>query len=107
MPLMHYVYVSVTADAGSEALEIGISSTPEKHVIVDSLSTLATSGVYLKAYYEREEILAFPTELASTQKPDEELNLDIPEGGILYVGLKNTTGSPVTQDIVIKYHYKE
>ena len=105
MDTFRYIYVSVTAAANSEQLEIGISSTPERHVVVDALSTKSTSGVYLKAYYQREEIMAFPSELFSVNKPEAEMNLDIPVGGILYVGLKNTTAGSVTQDVAIKYHF--
>ena len=105
MPESRYLYVTVTVPANSEQLEIGISSTPDRHVIVDSLSTKSTAGIYLKAYYQREELMAFPSELFSVNKPEAEMNLDLPVGGILYVGLKNTTAGDVTQDIAIKYHY--
>lgn len=107
MPLSYYLYVPVLVGATSEALVIGISSTPEKHVIVDSLSTVINAALILKAYYEREEIMAFPTSLFTLQKTEADMGLDIPEGGILYVGFKNTSGAPITQDIMIKYHYKE
>ena len=101
-----YLTVSVTAPNGSQVLEMGITSTPERHVVVDQVITKNVAGVYLVLSFEREEICKFDTEVINLIDRAIDVNLDIPEGATLYVGFDNESGSDITQNVVIGYHLK-
>ena len=101
-----YLTVSVTVPNGSQVLETGITSTPERHVVVDNVITKNVTGVYLVLSFEREEICKFDTEVISLIHEPVPIDLEIPEGATLYVGFDNESGSDITQNVVIGYHLK-
>ena len=104
--MQYYTSIPVTAAAGAEVLEIGITSTPERHVVVDQVITKNTADVYLVLSFEREEICRFDTEVINLIDKAIDVGLDIPEGATLYVGFDNQTAGSITQNIVIGYHLK-